>query len=107
MTKKRTKKTAVRRSRIQLSVTQDEETLIRLGAKCRGENLSQFTLKSARSEAEIVLGDQTQFELSPMKFADFKAALARPAKVVPALQKLFSRSRCSDNNRDIVKDTCG
>jgi uncharacterized protein (DUF1778 family) len=85
------KKSITRSSRIDLRATRGEERLIRLGAERRGEKLTQFILKSACSEAEIALADQKHFELPPNKFAEFAAALDRPAKIIPVLQKLFSK----------------
>jgi uncharacterized protein (DUF1778 family) len=76
--------------RINFRASADEERLIRLGAEKRGEELTRFIVQSACSAAEVALADQRHFELSAVKFARFKDALDRPAKVVPALQKLFS-----------------
>jgi len=84
------KKSAMRSSRIDLRATRDEERLIRLGAERRGENFTRFILQSACNEAEVALADQKQFSLSPVQFDKFVAALDRPGKVIPALQKLFS-----------------
>jgi uncharacterized protein (DUF1778 family) len=85
------KKPAPARSvRINLRASATEKKLIRLGAQKRGENVSNFILKSACAEAELALADQQHFELPANKFAEFVSALNRPARVVPALKKLFS-----------------
>jgi len=83
------KKLMKRSSRIDLRATQEEETLIRLGAERRGENFTRFILKSACNEAQIALGDQRHFSLSAADFDKFVAALDRPARVIPALKKLL------------------
>jgi uncharacterized protein (DUF1778 family) len=85
------KKRNTRSSRIGLRATHDEERLIRLGAKRRGENFTRFILNSACNEAEAALADQKQFPLSPDQFDEFVAALDRPARTIPALRKLFSQ----------------
>ena len=90
MAKALRKKSSSRSSRIDLRATRDEERLIRLGAERRGENFTRFIVKSACNEAEVALAEQKHFSLSPDKFDLFVAALDRPAKVIPALQKLFS-----------------
>ena len=88
----RRKTSNTRSSRIGLRATRDEERLIRLGAERRGETFTRFIVKSACTEAEIALADQKHFNLPPEKFDQFLDALDRPAKVIPALQKLSSES---------------
>jgi uncharacterized protein (DUF1778 family) len=78
-----------RSGRINLRASAKEKKLIRLGAEKRGENISNFILKSACAEAELALADQQHFELPANKFAEFVNALNRPARVIPALKKLF------------------
>lgn len=79
-----------RSGRINLRASAKEKHLIRLGAEKRGENISSFILKSACAEAELALADQQHFALPPDKFAEFASALERPARVIPALKRLFS-----------------
>ena|SRR5579872_5786427 len=86
-----------RSSRIDFRATRAEERLIRLGAECRSQEITQFIVKSACSEAEIALADQKHFKLPPNKFAEFARALDRPAKVIPALQNLFSQASTIDH----------
>ncbi len=84
------KKPAARSQRINFRASADEERLIRLGAEKRGEKVTRFIVQSACSAAEMALADQKHFELPATQFARFKDALDRPAKVIPALQRLFS-----------------
>jgi uncharacterized protein (DUF1778 family) len=84
------KNPAVRSQRINFRASAREERLIRLGAEKRGEKVTRFIVESACSAAEMALADQKHFELPPAQFARFTEALDRPAKVIPALQKLFS-----------------
>ena len=84
------KRSTGRSQRINFRASADEERLIRLGAEKRGEKVTRFIVLSACSAAEMALADQKHFELAPSQFARFAEALDRPAKVIPALQKLFS-----------------
>ena len=84
------KKRTAKSQRINFRASADEERLIRLGAEKRGEKVTRFIVLSACSAAEMALADQKRFELAPTQFARFAEALDRPAKVIPALQKLFS-----------------
>lgn len=84
------KRSTAKSQRINFRASPDEERLIRLGAEKSGEKVTRFIVQSACSAAESVLADQKHFELAPTQFARFAEALERPAKVIPALQKLFS-----------------
>lgn len=81
---------AERSQRINLRASAREERLIRLGAEKRGKNVTRFIVESACVAAEVALADEKHFELPPAQFARFAEALDRPAKVIPALQRLFS-----------------
>lgn len=84
------KRPRTRSQRINFRASAAEERLIRLGAEKRGEGVTRFIVQSACAAAEMALAEQKYFELSPAQYVRFKEALDRPAKVVPALQKLFS-----------------
>lgn len=84
------KKSAARRQRINFRVSDSEERLIRLGAEKRGEKVTRFIVESACRAAEMALADQKHFELPAAQFARFTQALDRPAKAIPALQRLFA-----------------
>jgi len=84
------KKSAARRQRINFRASDSEERLIRLGAEKRGEKVTRFIVESACRAAEMALADQKHFELPAAQFARFTQALDRPAKAIPALQRLFS-----------------
>ena len=86
------RKPPTRSSRINFRASPSEERLIRLGAEMRGEKVTRFIVESACSAAAIALADQKHFSLTAAEFARFTAALDRPARAVPALQKLFSES---------------
>jgi len=86
------KSRAIRRSqRINFRASAREERLIRLGAEKRGEKVTRFIVESACSAAETLLANDRHFEVTSAQFAKFAEALDRPAKVIPGLQKLFSK----------------
>lgn len=85
------KASAARSRRINFRASAREERLIRLGAEKLGEKVTRFIVESACSAAEMALAEQKRFELPPAQFARFTEALDRPAKAIPALQRLFSQ----------------
>jgi uncharacterized protein (DUF1778 family) len=88
--KKKSSRPSQRSQRINFRVSAREEQLIRLGAEKRGEKVTQFIVESACSAAELALANDQHFALSPAEFARFTDALDRPAKAIPALQRLFA-----------------
>jgi uncharacterized protein (DUF1778 family) len=94
------KNPAARSQRINFRASAREERLIRLGAEKRGEKVTRFIVESACSAAEMVLAEQKHFELPPAQFARFAEALDRPAKVIPALQRLFSEKSVIERDAD-------
>ena|SRR5579884_3106086 len=94
------KKLTTRSQRINFRASANEERLIRLGAQKRGEPVTRFIVESACSAAEIALADEKPLQLSPAQFARFTAALDRPAKTIPALQKLFAQKSVIERSAD-------
>jgi uncharacterized protein (DUF1778 family) len=101
------KRSTARSQRINFRASPEEERLIRLGAHKRGEKVTQFIVQSACSAAEMALADQQHFELPPAQFARFREALDRPAKVIPALQKLFSEKSIIERATNKVGSVTG
>jgi uncharacterized protein (DUF1778 family) len=64
---------------------------MRRAAQERGENLTDFILRSACAEAEQTLGDQRRFSLDADQWNAFVAALDRPAHARPRLRRLFAQ----------------
>jgi uncharacterized protein (DUF1778 family) len=81
-----------RTERFNIRLSDREAKLIRLGAKRRGVNVTNFILESACVRAEQEIADARHFELSPKDWQRFSRALDRPAQVNPKLKKLFSES---------------
>jgi uncharacterized protein (DUF1778 family) len=94
------KRSAAKSQRINFRASATEERLIRLGAEKRGLQVTRFIVQSACSAAEMALADEKHFELLPAQFARFQEALDRPARVVPALQKLFSERSVLERGAD-------
>jgi|SRR5271166_4106677 len=80
----------IRRLNIRASV--EQENLIREAAQRRGENLTDFVLRSACVEAELTLSDKRNFALPPEKWKAFLKALDSPPVIKPQLKKLFSEA---------------
>jgi uncharacterized protein (DUF1778 family) len=100
------RKSAAKSRRINFRASPSEERLIRLGAQKRGEKVTRFIVESGCSAAEIALADQKHFEFPPVQFARFTEALDRPAKAIPALQRLFSeRSAIEPDARETATVT--
>lgn len=91
---------ATKSQRINLRASAKEERLIRLGAEKRGEKVTRFIIDNACSAAEMALADQKRFDLAPTQFARFTEALDRPAKAIPALQRLFSEKSTIEQATD-------
>jgi len=94
-----TRKPPARSQRINFRASASEERLIRLGAKKKGEKMTRFIIESACIAAERLLADEKHFELAPAKFARFAEALDRPAKAIPALQRLFAEESILERDR--------
>lgn len=90
---------AKRTRRINIRASAEQEILIREAAQRRGENLTDFMLRSACVEAELTLRDKRNFALSPEKWKAFLEALDRPPAIKPQLQKLFSEPSVLERRR--------
>ena len=82
----------IRARRLNVRATSRQEQLIRIGAEASGVSVTDFMLESACLQAERVLADRREFLASPRQWRAFVEALDRPARVKPALARLFSKS---------------
>jgi uncharacterized protein (DUF1778 family) len=80
----------IRSKRMSLRATPRQAQLIRTGAKEIGVSVADFILESACLQAEHVLADRRDFIVSARQWKAFIEALDRPARVKPALARLFS-----------------
>jgi len=85
-----------RTRRINLRATDRQETLIRTGAQLAGASVTDFIIDSACSQAERVLADKREFAASPKQWRAFVTVLDQPARVKPALARLFSEASADE-----------
>jgi uncharacterized protein (DUF1778 family) len=85
-----------RTERFNFRVSDREARLIRLGAKHRGVNITNFILESACVRAEQEITDARHFELTPRAWQVFAEALDRTTQVKPRLKKLFAEPTVLD-----------
>jgi uncharacterized protein (DUF1778 family) len=88
-----------RTRRLNIRASAGQETLIREAAQRRGENLTDFVLRSACVEAELTLSDKHNFVLPPEKWNTFLEVLDRPPVLKPRLQRLLSEESILERPR--------
>ena len=76
--------------RFNLRATPRQENLIRVAARCRGVEVTDFIIESACEKAEQTLSDQSHFVLDQRQWDLFLKALDVPPKVIPQIKKLFA-----------------
>jgi uncharacterized protein (DUF1778 family) len=79
--------------RLNLRIEKEDEVLFKRAATVRRESLTQFLVESGRERAERLLADRTGFRVDSEAWQQLVAAMDRPAKAQPQLEKLFSRPR--------------
>ena len=82
----------IKARRFNVRATVRQEKLIRFGAEASGASVTDFIIESACLQAEHVLADRRDFLASPKQWRAFVEVLDRPARVKPALARLFSKS---------------
>jgi uncharacterized protein (DUF1778 family) len=75
--------------RLHLRATEREVTTISQAAAASGVSLSAFILTSAAERAEQTLADQRHFVLTDQQWQAFTAALDRPVRRKPKLERLL------------------
>lgn len=78
-------------TRWNLRVAPDANALVRQAASACHQNLTDFVIEAAVSEAERVLADRTRFVLDEDRWNEFVELLERPVQDNPGLAKLFAR----------------
>jgi uncharacterized protein (DUF1778 family) len=79
--------------RLNIRVSPQDDALFREAAGVQHETLSEFMVESARERAGWLLADRRRFVLEDSAWAEFVAALDRPAEAKPALVELFRRPK--------------
>lgn len=77
--------------RIDVRASVPVKQLLQAAAQVAHKNVSEFLLDAGIIAAKQTLADRTRFELSPEKWLEFQAALARPVSAKPKLKKLLSK----------------
>jgi len=85
--------TSAKTERLNLRVSSADDALLREAAGVQKKSLSEFVVESARERAEWILADRRRFVLEDSVWAEFVAALDRPAEAKPAVVELFRRSK--------------
>ena len=83
--------------RFNLRATSKQDNLIRVAAKVRGLDVTDFIIESACEKAQETLADQTHFVLNEKQWAEFMKALDEPPRIIPEIQKLFSGPSISES----------
>jgi len=76
--------------RINARISEAEEALLREGARRKGRTVTEFVVESACAVAAMELADQREFTLPPAQWEAFLAALDKPTRPNPALQRLLT-----------------
>ena len=77
--------------RLELRLTEEQNTLIRSAATYTSRSISDFVLSAATLEAERRLADQRLFLMDDEQHARFEEILAASPTDDPKLRKLFER----------------
>jgi uncharacterized protein (DUF1778 family) len=85
-----------RTERLNVRVTEEQARLIRLAAKELRANMSSFLVESACLRAEEALASQQHIVYTARQWAEFTAALDRPAQDKPRLNKLLTEPSILD-----------
>ena len=85
----RTAQEPIRRHRLEVRVTPEQEALIRQAADLEHETVTAFVLETATEHARRVLKAHSAVTLSNEAFDRFYAALDDPPEAVPELVDLF------------------
>lgn len=83
--------------RFNLRATSKQDNLIRVAAKVRGLDVTDFIIESACEKAQETLADQTHFVLNEKQWAEFMKALDEPPRIIPEIQKLFSEPSIAES----------
>lgn len=77
--------------RFNIRATPYEKALVEQAARASRMTASQFVMEAAVRSAEEIVADQTRFVVAPADWDAFVAALDRPARSIPALQRAAAK----------------
>ena len=81
---------ATRTERLNLRAPGRQLNLIKRAAVERGQNVTEFVIESAYSEAQQTLADRQNFTLTQEQWDAFMTALEQPPRSIPRLKRLFT-----------------
>jgi len=76
--------------RIDVRASTPVKRLLQEAARAAHKNVSEFLLEAGINAANQTLADRLRFELTPVQWDAFQAALDRPVVSKPKLKKLLS-----------------
>lgn len=77
--------------RLHMRLSSADNGLIRQAAEAEHVSLSEFVIRSARSEAVRVLADRTSAVIAASDWDAIEARLVQPGEVKPGLARLFAK----------------
>jgi uncharacterized protein (DUF1778 family) len=83
---------AIRDERVNLRASRTQMERIRQAAESQDTTMTDFILASAVQAADQVLADRRWFSMDDAQWAEFQAALDRPAVFKPRLAALLAAS---------------
>ena len=86
-----------KRTRFSIRATTKQKELIARAASRSNKTISEFVLENSLDAAEAMELDNANFVVSREEYDAFVAALDRPPRSIPALQKLFSEPSVIDD----------
>ncbi|MEY6433467.1 DUF1778 domain-containing protein [Thioalkalicoccus limnaeus] len=78
-----------RSTKLDLRLTPEAKARLSAAARERHQSVSQFVLSSALERADETLADRQHFRLDAERWSAFIAALDRPPRALPRLERLL------------------
>ena len=77
--------------RIDVRASEPVKQLLQDAARAAHKNVSEFLLDAGINAANQTLAARARFELAPVQWRKFQAALDRPVRAKPRLKKLLAK----------------
>jgi uncharacterized protein (DUF1778 family) len=90
-TKRKTQATARKDYPLSMRLPEDDIAIIDRAATLRGRSRTEFVRDAAVRAAEDIVMESALVRMSPAGFAAFMQEVAKPAKRVPEMARLFKR----------------
>jgi uncharacterized protein (DUF1778 family) len=81
---------SIKDSRLAVRLSSDQDALIRRAAEVEGTSITEFTVAATMTHAIDVLADRRVFPVDDAAWKEFLAALDRPVRHKPRLEKLLN-----------------